>query len=121
MIQTPSGPTYGKIEGLASPDEGMIDMETGETQYLGSKNMNVKDVRKDIIPVGMFGRFDSGTGFDERVAILGHRFKDQYGFTPADYSRPFFKRNEQIKDAKTVVDAQREQNNSHPTRDKNTR
>ena len=22
MIQTPSGPTYGKIEGLASPDEG---------------------------------------------------------------------------------------------------
>lgn len=63
MIQTPSGPTYGKVEGLASPDEGQIDMATGETQYNGSKNMNVIDRRADVVPVGITG-YANGGAFD---------------------------------------------------------
>lgn len=118
MIQTPSGPTYGKIEGLASPDEGQIDMTTGETQYNGSKNMNVRDRRADVVPVGITG-YANGGAFDQNVGIPGHQM-DINGRTFADNARPFFKENEQLKDASRAIAIQREQNDSHKTRNKAT-
>lgn len=118
IIQTPSGPTYGKIEGLASPDEGQIDMATGETQYNGSKYMNVRDRRADVIPVGITG-YANGGAFDQNVGIPGHQM-DINGLTFADNARPLFKKNEQLKDASAAIDAQIEENNNHKTRDKAT-
>lgn len=118
MIQTPSGPTYGKIEGLASPDEGQIDMATGETQYNGSKYMNVRDRRADVIPVGITG-YANGGAFNNNVGIPGHQM-DINGLTFADNARPLFKKNEQLKDASAAIDAQIEENNNHKTRDKAT-
>ena len=119
MIQTPSGPTYGKVEGLASPDEGQIDMATGETQYNGSKNMNVIDRRADVVPVGITG-YANGGAFDQNVGIPGHQL-DINGRTFADNARPLFKENEQLKDADRAIDIQLEQNDSHKTRNKATR
>lgn len=82
-------PTFAK--GLASPDEGMINLATGETKYLGSPLQWKKDVRADVVPVG-------GADFEQNVAIPGHKFiNGKNGMTFADAARPYFKDNEQIK------------------------
>lgn len=119
VIQTPSGPAYGEIQGLASPDEGQIDMVTGETNYNGSKNMNVKDRRADIIPVGITG-YANGGAFDDNVGIPGH-MTDVNGLSFADNARPLFKQNEQLKDAARAIDIQLELNDSHKTRNQATK
>lgn len=83
-IQTPSGPTYGAMQGLAQPAEGEVDMLTGETHYNGSPDPNVKDSKKDIVPVGSAN--GDGDYFDKFVFIPGKHF--------ADLARPHFKANE---------------------------
>ena len=102
-ISTPYGPAKGKALGLASPDEGMIDMATGETYYLGSPSFNVKDKRKDVVPVGM-PSYDNGKSalsdyaskrFDN-TAVVGHKIGLD-GNVLADKARPLFKSNEQLK------------------------
>lgn len=118
LIETPSGTAYGEVKGLASPDEGEIDMATGETHYNGSKNMNVNDKRADIVPVGITG-YANGGAFDNNVGIPGHEL-DVNGMTFADNARPLFKQNEQLKDADRAIDMQIEQNNNHKNRDKAT-
>lgn len=102
-IFTPQGITVGEQKGLASPDEGEIDMVTGETQYNGSPSFKVKDKRADIVPVGTSGKADDGY-FDRNVAIPGHN-KFANGFTPADLARPYFKDNEQVKDMIASVES----------------
>lgn len=119
IIQTPSGPAYGEVQGLASPDEGQIDMTTGETNYNGSKNMNVKDRRADIVPVGITG-YANGGAFDNNVGIPGH-MTDVNGLSFADNARPLFKQNEQLKDAARAIDIQLELNDSHKTRNQATK
>lgn len=123
VIQTPSGPAYGEIQGLASPDEGMINVATGETKYLGSKSFGVKDKHADIVPVGIKGFADNGA-FDQYVSILGHtplNPLDPNGPTHADAARPLFKQNDQFKDMFAEIDAELEQNENHKTRDKATK
>lgn len=123
VIQTPSGPAYGEIQGLASPDEGMINVATGETKYLGSKSFGVKDKHADIVPVGVKGFADNGA-FDQYVSILGHtplNPLDPDGPTHADAARPLFKQNDQFKDMFAEIDAELEQNENHKTRDKATK
>lgn len=97
-MATPQGLSYGKVEGLASPDEGMINMATGETQYMGDARQNVADPRHDTIPVG-------GEGFNENVSIPGHmtNLQDPYGRSFADIARPYFKANEMIKAASQQI------------------
>lgn len=94
-IVTPSGITKGIIQGYASPDEGEIDMSTGETIYNGNPNPYVKDKRADIVPVGVSGNSDEGT-FDRNIAIPGHQ-RDIDGIMFADKARPYFEENEYIK------------------------
>ena len=93
-IQTPSGHTYGAMQGLASPDEGEIDMSTGETNYNGSANPMVRDSKADVVPVGTAD--NDGQYFDNYIGIPGHK-KDIDGIAFADKARPFFKANEMIK------------------------
>lgn len=119
LIQTPSGPAYGEIEGLASPDEGQIDMATGETNYNGSKDMNVRDRRADVIPVGITG-YANGGAFDNNVGIPGHKM-DINGLSFADNARPLFKANEQLKDAAAAVDIELQENEAHKTRNEATK
>lgn len=119
LIQTPSGPAYGEIEGLASPDEGQIDMVTGETNYNGSKDMNVRDRRADVIPVGITG-YANGGAFDNNVGIPGHE-TDINGLSFADNARPLFKANEQLKDAAAAVDMELQENEAHKTRNEATK
>lgn len=79
--------------GLASPDETVQDMTTGETQYLGSPSPNVKDPRKDVIPVNV-GDMDAIAGHDVDLAlerITGERR------TFADQAASYAKENERIK------------------------
>lgn len=94
-IVTPSGITKGKIQGYASPDEGEIDMSTGETIYNGNPNPYVKDKRADIVPVGVSGNSDEGA-FDRNIAIPGHQ-RDIDGIMFADKARPYFEDNEYVK------------------------
>lgn len=94
-IVTPSGVAKGKIQGYASPDEGEIDMSTGETIYNGNPNPYVKDKREDVVPVGVSGNSDEGA-FDRDIAIPGHQ-RDLDGIMFADKARPYFKENEYIK------------------------
>jgi len=89
-IMTPNGPSTGVVQGMASPDEGSIDMSTGETQYHGNPNPNAQDPRVDNIPVG-------GDNFNENVAIPGHERDVEDGIMFADKARPYFKANEMIK------------------------
>ena len=89
-IMTPNGPSTGAVQGMASPDEGSIDMSTGETQYHGNPNPNAQDPRVDNIPVG-------GNNFNENVAIPGHERDMEDGVMFADKARPYFKANEMIK------------------------
>lgn len=119
VIQTPSGPAYGEIQGLASPDEGQIDMVTGETSYNGSKNMNVIDRRADVVPVGITG-YANGGAFDNNVGIPGHQL-DVNGLSFADNARPLFKQNEQLKDVSAAIDMKLDENENHKTRDKATK
>ena len=119
VIQTPSGPAYGEIQGLASPDEGQIDMVTGETSYNGSKNMNVIDRRADVVPVGITG-YANGGAFDNNVGIPGH-MTDVNGLSFADNARPLFKQNEQLKDVSAAIDMKLDENENHKTRDKATK
>ena len=93
-IQTPSGPAYGAMQGLASPDEGEIDMSTGETNYNGSANPMIRDSKADVVPVGTAD--NDGQYFDNYIGIPGHK-KDVDGIAFADKARPFFKANEMIK------------------------
>lgn len=93
-IQTPSGPAYGAMQGLASPDEGEIDMSTGETNYNGSANPMTRDSKADVVPVGTAD--NDGQYFDNYIGIPGHK-KDIDGIAFADKARPFFKANEMIK------------------------
>lgn len=94
-IVTPSGITKGIIQGYASPDEGEIDMSTGETIYNGNPNPYVKDKRADIVPVGVSGNSDEGA-FDRNIAIPGHQ-RDIDGIMFADKARPYFEDNEYVK------------------------
>lgn len=117
---TPQGYSYGKVEGLASPDEGMIDMSTGETNYLGNPMPGTNDQRHDTIPVG-------GNNFDENVAIPGHLpdLTDPYGRSFADQARPYFKANEMIKIAaqreQEQYEQQTEENQNHKHRNDTTK
>lgn len=117
---TPQGYSYGKVEGLASPDEGMIDMSTGNTQYLGDARQNVSDPRHDTIPVG-------GEGFNENVSIPGHmtNLQDPYGRSFADIARPYFKANEMIKAASQQIQdsyqKQTQENKNHKHRNDATK
>lgn len=117
---TPQGYSYGKVEGLASPDEGMIDMSTGDTQYLGNPTPGTNDPRHDTIPVG-------GNEFNENVAIPGHLpdITDPYGRSFADQARPYFKANEMIKIAAQQEQAQyrqqTEENQNHKYRNDATK
>lgn len=113
-IQTPSGHTYGAMQGLASPDEGEIDMSTGETNYNGSANPMVRDSKADIVPVGTTDNDEQY--FDNYIGIPGHK-KDIDGITFADKARPFFKANEMIKIASQNIDEELQKNENHKTRD----
>uniref|UniRef100_A0AAU8B8S9 Uncharacterized protein n=1 Tax=Dulem virus 42 TaxID=3145760 RepID=A0AAU8B8S9_9CAUD len=95
QIFTPSGISYGQVQGYASPDEGEIDMSTGETTYNGNPSPYVRDRRADIIPVGIEGASDNGA-FADNVGIPGH-LRDIDGIMFADKARPYFKENEIIK------------------------
>ena len=117
-IQTPSGPTYGTMQGLASPDEGEIDMSTGETNYNGSANPMVRDSKADIVPVGTAD--NDGQYFDNYIGIPGHK-KDIDGIAFADKARPFFKANEMIKIASQNIDEELQKNENHKTRDDATK
>lgn len=119
-MATPQGLSYGKVEGLASPDEGMINMATGETQYMGDARQNVADPRHDTIPVG-------GEGFNENVSIPGHmtNLQDPYGRSFADIARPYFKANEMIKAASQQIQdsyqKQTQENKNHKHRNDTTK
>lgn len=119
-MATPQGLSYGKVEGLASPDEGMINMATGETQYMGDARQNVADPRHDTIPVG-------GEGFNENVSIPGHmtNLQDPYGRSFADIARPYFKANEMIKAASQQIQSsykkQTQENKNHKHRNDATK
>lgn len=119
-MATPQGLSYGKVEGLASPDEGMINMATGETQYMGDARQNVADPRHDTIPVG-------GEGFNENVSIPGHmtNLQDPYGRSFADIARPYFKANEMIKAASQQIQdsyqKQTQENKNHKHRNDATK
>ena len=113
-IQTPSGHTYGAMQGLASPDEGEIDMSTGETNYNGSANPMVRDSKADVVPVGTADNDEQY--FDNYIGIPGHK-KDIDGITFADKARPFFKANEMIKIASQNIDEELQKNENHKTRD----
>lgn len=119
-MATPQGLSYGKVEGLASPDEGMINMATGETQYMGDARQNVNDPRHDTIPVG-------GEGFNENVSIPGHmtNLQDPYGRSFADIARPYFKANEMIKAASQQIQdsyqKQTQENKNHKHRNDATK
>lgn len=117
-IQTPSGPTYGTMQGLASPDEGEIDMSTGETNYNGSANPMVRDSKADVVPVGTTD--NDGQYFDNYIGIPGHK-KDIDGIAFADKARPFFKANEMIKIASQNIDEELQKNENHKTRDDATK
>ena len=117
-IQTPSGPTYGAMQGLASPDEGEIDMSTGETNYNGSANPMVRDSKADVVPVGTAD--NDGQYFDNYIGIPGHK-KDIDGIAFADKARPFFKANEMIKIASQNIDEELQKNENHKTRDDATK
>ena len=117
-IQTPSGPTYGTMQGLASPDEGEIDMSTGETNYNGSANPMVRDSKADVVPVGTAD--NDGQYFDNYIGIPGHK-KDIDGIAFADKARPFFKANEMIKIASQNIDKELQKNENHKTRDDATK
>lgn len=117
-IQTPSGPTYGTMQGLASPDEGEIDMSTGETNYNGSANPMVRDSKADVVPVGTTD--NDGQYFDNYIGIPGHK-KDIDGVAFADKARPFFKANEMIKIASQNIDEELQKNENHKTRDDATK
>lgn len=117
-IQTPSGLAYGTMQGLASPDEGEIDMSTGETNYNGSANPMVKDSKADIVPVGTVD--NDGQYFDNYIGIPGHK-KDIDGIAFADKARPFFKANEMIKIASQNIDEELQKNENHKTRDDSTK
>ena len=110
-IQTPSGLTYGAVQGLAQPAEGEIDMLTGETHYNGSPDPNVKDSKKDIVPVG--SATGGGDYFDEFVGIPGGPF--------ADAARPYFKANELIKMSSQSIDEELQANADHKHRDEATK
>lgn len=117
-IQTPSGHTYGAMQGLASPDEGEIDMSTGETNYNGSANPMVRDSKADVVPVGTTD--NDGQYFDNYIGIPGHK-KDIDGIAFADKARPFFKANEMIKIASQNIDEELQKNENHKTRDDATK
>lgn len=117
-IQTPSGLAYGAMQGLASPDEGEIDMSTGETNYNGSANPMVRDSKADIVPVGTTDNDEQY--FDNYIGIPGHK-KDIDGITFADKARPFFKANEMIKIASQNIDEELQKNENHKTRDDATK
>lgn len=117
-IQTPSGHTYGAMQGLASPDEGEIDMSTGETNYNGSANPMVRDSKADVVPVGTTD--NDGQYFDNYIGIPGHK-KDIDGIAFADKARPFFKANEMIKIASQNIDEELQKNENHKTRDDTTK
>lgn len=110
-IQTPSGQTYGAIQGLAQPAEGEVDMLTGETHYNGSPDPNVKDSKKDIVPVGSAN--GDGEYFDMFVGIPGKQF--------ADAARPYFKANEMIKMSSQDIDKELQANADHKHRDEATK
>lgn len=117
-IQTPSGLAYGAMQGLASPDEGEIDMSTGETNYNGSANPMVRDSKADVVPVGTVD--NDGQYFDNYIGIPGHK-KDIDGIAFADKARPFFKANEMIKIASQNIDEELQKNENHKTRDDATK
>lgn len=117
-IQTPSGPTYGAMQGLASPDEGEIDMSTGETNYNGSANPMIRDSKADVVPVGTADNDEQY--FDNYIGIPGHK-KDIDGIAFADKARPFFKANEMIKIASQNIDEELQKNENHKTRDDATK
>lgn len=117
-IQTPSGPTYGAMQGLASPDEGEIDMSTGETNYNGSVNPMIRDSKADVVPVGTADNDEQY--FDNYIGIPGHK-KDIDGIAFADKARPFFKANEMIKIASQDIDEELQKNENHKTRDDATK
>lgn len=110
-IQTPSGATYGTVQGLAQPAEGEVDMLTGETHYNGSPDPNVKDSKKDIVPVGSAN--GDGEYFDMFVGIPGKQF--------ADAARPYFKANEMIKMSSQNIDKELQANADHKHRDEATK
>ena len=110
-IQTPSGQTYGAVQGLAQPAEGEVDMLTGETHYNGSLDPNVEDSKKDIVPVGSAN--GDGEYFDMFVGIPGKQF--------ADAARPYFKANEQIKISSQNIDKELQANADHKHRDEATK
>lgn len=117
-IQTPSGPAYGAMQGLASPDEGEIDMSTGETNYNGSANPMIRDSKADVVPVGTADNDEQY--FDNYIGIPGHK-KDIDGIAFADKARPFFKANEMIKIASQNIDEELQKNENHKTRDDATK
>lgn len=110
-IQTPSGHTYGAVQGLAQPAEGEVDMLTGETHYNGSPDPNVKDSKKDIVPVGSAN--GDSKYFDMFVGIPGKQF--------ADAARPYFKANELIKMSQQNIDKELQANADHKRRDEATK
>lgn len=110
-IQTPSGHTYGAVQGLAQPAEGEVDMLTGETHYNGSPDPNVKDSKKDIVPVGSAN--GDSEYFDMFVGIPGKQF--------ADAARPYFKANELIKISSQNIDKELQANADHKHRDEATK
>ena len=118
-IATVDGGSYGEPLGLASPDEGQVDMLTGETQYNGSPLQAVQDKRNDVVPVGApIGQ--SNQYFDKYIGIPGHR-RDLDGIMFADKARPLFKQNEQIKQQMADVEAQIEENDMHKKRNESTK
>lgn len=110
-IQTPSGHTYGAVQGLAQPAEGEVDMLTGETHYNGSPDPNVTDSKKDIVPVGSAN--GDSKYFDMFVGIPGKQF--------ADAARPYFKANELIKMSSQNIDKELQANADHKHRNEATK
>lgn len=110
-IQTPSGQTYGAVQGLAQPAEGEVDMLTGETHYNGSPDPNVTDSKKDVVPVGSAN--GDNKYFDMFVGIPGKQF--------ADAARPYFKANELIKISSQNIDKELQVNADHKHRDEATK
>lgn len=90
-IETERGTEYGPIQGLAQPREGIVNYDVPYTHYLGSTNPNVKEARKDYIPVG--SNFNFGKDF-----ILGNKpYEGKKGNpTYADLGRNALKQNEII-------------------------
>ena len=90
-IETERGTEYGPIQGLAQPREGIVNYDVPYTHYLGSTNPNIKEERKDYIPVG--SNFNFGKDF-----ILGNKpYEGKKGNpTYADLGRNALKQNEII-------------------------